>query len=241
MPRELGASKFPDQERDFEFLGIYARVMEGKRAAGGQMSISNVWVAASAAVGFVALLAAGPASASPTALPFPGTGTTYTSAANGSGHIPSGGASAFMFTAGDNIDETFTGTGVTSVDSLKVDFNIDDLLNGSSEKVLIAVNGTPVANFVVPDNSGVDGVTTIAASIFFAPIFGNGTYELTMTLVDTVPGGQGSIDFQDGGVFALNGGVRVVRTPEPISLSLFAAGFVAAIAIRRRGPKKQTR
>jgi hypothetical protein len=62
-----------------------------------------------------------------------------------------------------------------------------------------------------------------------------------MTLVDTVPGGEGSIDFQDGGVFALNGGVRVVGAPEPISLSLFAAGFVAAIAVRRRGPRKRAR
>ena len=200
-----------------------------------------MWVAASAAAGLVGLLAAGPAHASAIALSFPGTGTTYTSAANGSGFIPSGGASAYMFTAGDNVDETFTGTGVASVDSLKVDFNVDDLLNGSSEKVLISVNGTPVANFVVPDNGGVDGVTTIAASIFFAPIVGNGTYELTMTLVDTVPGGEGSIDFQDGGVFALNGGVRVVGAPEPISLSLFAGGFVAAIAVRRRGPRKQSR
>jgi hypothetical protein len=205
------------------------------------MSISSVWVAASAAVGLVALLAAGPADASAIALAFPGTGTTYFSASNGSGFIPSGGASAFMFTAGDKLDETFTGTGVASVDSLKVDFNIDDLLNGSSEKVLISVNGTPVANFVVPDNSGVDGVTTIAASIFFAPIVGNGTYELTMTLVDTVPGGEGSIDFQDGGVFALNGGVRVVHVPEPITLALFGGGFGAALAFRRRGPRKQPR
>src|SRR5579864_3658172 len=83
--------------------------------------------------GFVALIHTAPADANTVVLPFPGTGTLYTSATDGTGFIPSGGASAVMYTAGDNVDQTFAGTGITSVDSLKVDFNIDDNLNGATE------------------------------------------------------------------------------------------------------------
>ena len=198
------------------------------------MKILRMWGAASAIVALVGLLAASSANASSLSVPFPGTGTTYTSASNGSGLIPALGTSAPMFTAGDNVDETFTGTGLTSIDSLKVDFSVDDLLDGSSETLDILVNGTNVATFVVPDNSGVNGVTTISGSIFFAPIVGNGTYDLTVTLEDTIPGGAGSIDFQDGGVFVLNGGDRVVGASEPVTLSLFAVGLCATIAARRR-------
>ena len=188
-----------------------------------------------AAVGFTVLFHTVPADASTVVLPFPGTETLYTSATNGSGLIPVGGHSAVMYTAGDNVDQTFTGTGVTSVDSLKVDFNIDDNLNGASEEVAVSLNGTTVGDFIVPDNGGSGGVINYAVSVFFAPIVGNGTYDLTMTLLDTIPTGEGSIDFLDGGVFVLNGGVRVVA-PEPITILLFGAGLGGLAAARRRRP-----
>lgn len=202
------------------------------------MRFPSACVATIAVASIVVVVASTGADASAVAEPFPGTGTTYTSATNSSGLIPSGGTSAAMSTAGDSVNQTFTGTGLTSIDSLKVDFNVDDLLDGSSETVDISINGTKVLSFVVPDDSGVDGVTTISGSLFFAPIIGNGTYDLKMTLVDTIPSGNGSIDFQDGGVFVLNGGDRTVGAPEPVTLSLFAAGLGATIAIRRRRTRK---
>jgi hypothetical protein len=198
------------------------------------MKIVNVSRPVLAAVGFVALFHTGPAVATVAVLPFPGTGTLYTSATDGSGLIPAGGHSAVMYTAGDNVDQTFTGTGVTSVDSLKVDFNLDNFLDGSAETVDISINGTSVGSFIVPDKGGADGITTISGSIFFAPIIGNGIYDLTMTLEDTIPTGNGSIDFEDGGVFVLNGGDRIVGTPEPRTLLLFGVGLGATIVIRRR-------
>src|SRR5580765_598673 len=108
------------------------------------MNFSNMSRAALAVVGFFVLFHVASADASTVVLPFPGTGTLYTSATDGSGLIPAGGASAVMYTAGDNVDQTFSGTGVTSVNSLKVDFNVDDNLNGSSETVEVAVNGITV-------------------------------------------------------------------------------------------------
>jgi len=198
------------------------------------MKNSNAFMAALTATGITILLHSGPAVAGAVVLPFPGPGTSYTSATDGTGFIFSGGVSGLMQTAGDNVDQTFLGTGVASIDSLKVDFNVDNNLNGSSENIIISVNGTAVATFVVPDGGGLNDVTTIAGSIFFAPIVGNGTYDLTMTLQDTIPSDDGSIDFQAGGSFALNGGVRVVEAPEPLTLSLFGAGLGAAFAVSRR-------
>lgn len=195
------------------------------------MKFSNVSRTALAAIGFAALFHVAAADASTVVLPFPGTGTLYTSATDGSGFIPAGGASAVMFTAGDNVAQTFTGTGVTSVDSLKVDFNVDDNLNGASEDVIVAINGTNIGSFTVPDGGGSGGVINYAVSVFFAPIVGNGIYNLTMTLQDTVTGG--SIDFLDGGVFVLNGGVRVAA-PEPMTALLFGGGLAGAALIRRR-------
>jgi len=184
------------------------------------MKFLNMSRVAFAAIGFSALFQAVPAHATSVVLQFPGTGTLYTTANNGSGLIPAGGHSAVMYTAGDNVDQTFTGTGVTSVDSLKVDFNIDDNLNGASETVDVLINGTSVGIFSVPDNSGTGGTINYAVSVFFAPIVGNGTYDLTMKLEDTIAPGKGSIDFLDGGVFVLNGGVRVAA-PEPTTILLF--------------------
>jgi len=197
------------------------------------MKFLNMNRVALVAIGFSALFHAVPAYAASVVLPFPGTGTLYTTANNGSGLIPAGGHSAVMYTAGDNVDQTFTGTGVTSVDSLKVYFNIDDNLDGASETVDVSINGTSVGSFIVPDNGGSGGTINYAVSVFFAPIVGNGKYDLTMTLEDTIPSGDGSIDFLDGGVFVLNGGVRVVA-PEPMSLLLFGSGLCGMAIVRRR-------
>jgi hypothetical protein len=197
------------------------------------MKFSIMSKAAGAALGLAVLFGAVPADATTVVLPFPGTGTLYTSATDGTGLIPSGGASAIMYTAGDNVGQTFSGTGVTSVDSLKVDFNIDDNLNGASETVDVAINGIFIGSFVVPDNGGSSSVINYAVSVFFPTIVGNGTYDLTMTLQDTLSAGEGSIDFLDGGAFVLNGGVRVAA-PEPMTVLLFGAGFFGLASLRRR-------
>jgi len=170
-------------------------------------------------------------------LPFPGSGTTYFSATDGTGLIPSGGTSGSMSTAGDFVDQTFTGVSLTSVDSISAGFDLDNALNGSSETVFVYLNGISIASFTVPDAGGVNTLFSVGGSVFFAPIIGNGTYELTMTLQDTVAPDGGFIDFQDGGFVALDGGVRVADVPEPTTLSLVGVGIAAAAALRRRKKK----
>ena len=197
----------------------------------------GVWDAPFAAVCLVATFAISPVNAGAVVLPFPGTGTTYTSAANGSKLIPPGGESAALFTAGDNVEQIFLGTGVASVNSLKVAFGVNDFLHGASEEVLISINGTSVVSFDVPNNGGAGGLLTVSGSVFFSPIVGNGTYDLAMTLSDTVPEGDGGIAFEDGGSFALNGGVRVVGVPEPTTFGVVCTGLAALVGRRRKRPR----
>ena len=201
------------------------------------MKVACLWAAIVVVAGITAAFVIGPANANAIVLSFPGTGTTYTSFANGSGSIPSGGESAALFTAGDNVEQSFSGTGLASVNSLDVSFDVNDFLDGASEDVLISINGTNVGSFSVPDSAGSGGLLTFSGSLFFSPIFGNGTYDLMMTLVDSVPVGDGGIAFEDGGNFALNGGVRVVGIPEPLTLALVCGGLCATIVARR--PRKR--
>jgi len=202
------------------------------QSRGREMEDSRLTLAAIAVVSIAATLWTTPTHAG--ALPFPGTGTTYTSATDGTGLIPPGGTSGAMSTAGDSVDETFTGLPFASVDSISAGFNIDDALNGSSETVFVYINGISIGSFTVPDAGGVNTLFSFGGSAFFAPIVGNGTYELTMTLQDTVAPDGGFIDFQDGGSFALDGGVRVTNVPEPLTLSLLGGGLIGVVAMRRR-------
>lgn len=205
------------------------------QSLGREMRDSRLMVVTIVATGIAATLFSTSTHAG--SLPFPGIGTNYTSTTDGSGLIPSGGKSGEMSTAGDSVDETFTGVPFASVDSISASFNIDDALNGSSETVFIDLNGIFIGSFTVPDAGGVNTLFPVAGSAFFSPIVGNGTYELTMTLQDTVGADGGFIDFQDGGSFALDGGVRVTSVPEPLTLSLLGDGLVGAIVMRRRKRK----
>lgn len=164
---------------------------------------------------------------------FPSSSTSYFSATNGSGTIPSGGESAFMWTTGDNISQTFTGTGLATVGEFSDDFQIQNFLF-ENETVDVSINGTNIGSFEVLADGGSGAFQTVDFSSYFALIPGAGDYTVAMTLTNTIDLGSGSIAFLDGGVGAFN---SAAPEPETWALMLAGIGGVGATLRSRRGKR----
>ena len=190
-----------------------------------------------AAASLALLGIASSASAASVSEPFPSAGTSYFSATDGSGTITAGGQSAYMWTTGDYVTQTFTGTGLNSVTSYSAQFQIQDYLgNGNDELWDILINGTMVGSFEAFNCAYCGSDQTIVFNAGpFAAIVGAGTYDLAFVLVNTVPDGGGSIAFLDGGVSTLAG---IAATPLPATWTMLIAGFAGLGFFAYRGSKK---
>jgi hypothetical protein len=181
----------------------------------------------------VALAALAAQSAHAVTVAFPAAGASWFSATDGSGTIPAGGQTGFMWTTGDYVVQTFAGTGLTSVDSISADWVYEDLLGGggNDETVYVLVNSIAVAQFTALDCNYCGSYLTVGGTVNFAPIAGAGTYTIELQLQNTIPGGGGSIAFADGGLTTLTGS----SAPEPAAWAMMLAGFgLAGVALRRR-------
>ena len=187
----------------------------------------------------VGVVATGVAQADSSSGNFPWGGhTAYFSATDGSGIIPVGGQSEFMWTEGDYIKETADGTTLSSVTGFTNTFEIQNYIgDGNSLTVDMLINGIDVGSLTANDCNycGSDQTVTFSASFAsIAAIGADGTsYTLEYILENTLPFAGGSIAFLDGGTGSLTG---VAAIPEPATWSLMLMGLVGlggAIASRR--------
>jgi hypothetical protein len=167
---------------------------------------------------------------------FPSENTWYSSAGNGSDFMGNnGGFSAPLYTQGDYISQTFV-TGQTYVNSLGVDWTLINYFGnnpGASYENDIYVNGAFVGYFLVNDCGFCSNLDLITGTVHFNPIYGFGTYTISVVLAQTAPVGGGSESFTEWNV-AGAAATATLGTPEPGSIALFGSSVVGLARMLRR-------
>jgi len=146
----------------------------------------------------------------------------------GSGPLGAGGGGRH-FIAGDDLTETFLGTGLSSATHSRWQFSMDDFTDvGVLNTFDIQINGVTVGSF---DFTGVGVFSTVVdfdLSFDHAPIAGSGgsgdDFTLRMVATSTVPPGLASWNWFPGGTTTL--------IPAPASAMLL--GMVGLVGVRRR-------
>lgn len=166
-----------------------------------------------------------------TNVPFPSAGDAYCSATNGCGTIPAGGQTAYMWTAGDYVMSSVFTLPTTSVTDLTANWIFQDDLNGSDELWYVYVNGVAVASADLPDCGDCGSYGTVSGTVTFsgiAPVAGG--YQIELVLQNTVPDGEGSVAWADGGIT----GLSYASAPEPGSMVLLGSGILGLAGMLRR-------
>ena len=167
---------------------------------------------------------------------FPSDNTWYSSAGNGSDLMGNnGGFSAPMSTQGDSISQTFV-TGQTWVNYLTVDWTLINYFGnnpGASYENDIYINGAFVGYFLVNDCGFCSNLDPITGTVSFNPIYGFGTYTISVVLAQTAPVGGGTESFTEWNA-AGAAATATLGTPEPGSIALFGSGVVGLAGMLRR-------
>jgi hypothetical protein len=133
---------------------------------------------------------------------------------------------------GDSVSETFSGTGLSSVNDLRLNFDVtrNVLSSGAFVSWDVFVNNNDVGNWVWNDG---DGTGPVALHYTFADIVGSGTYTIAMRVMNEVAGGQGSIALGVPGTMTLQGSA----VPIPGAIWLFGSGIVGLAGLRKKFKK----
>lgn len=184
------------------------------------------------------LLASGAAFASSGFLvPFPSDTTFFCSQTNPPCDFMgnNGGLTKPMWTAGDFITETFFSS-VPWVNNLEANWGVVDFYGGNPGLYYrndVYINGVWVGYFWLPDCNYCSTLYTVTGAAYFAPIYGNGSYNLSIVLAQTAAGGAGSEWFS---VLTSSGASTAFfsTTPEPSSILLLGSGLIGIAGVVRR-------
>lgn len=134
-----------------------------------------------------------------------------------------------MWTSGDFISQTISGTGLASVGSFQNSFMIENITGGTDLSIAALIDGTTVGMFDIVACGFCRDIQTIDVSFSFGAIAGAGSYDISYVLQNTLAGGDGSIAFLDGGRGTLTSAV-----PEPATWAFMIFGFGAIGGAMRR-------
>lgn len=135
---------------------------------------------------------------------------------------------------GDSITQTFTGTGLNSVDQIDLSLEVTQnvLTNGAHVDWAVLINSIQVGTWTWTDQ---DGTGAFNLSYLFSPIVGAGTYTVRMEVTNEVASGDGSIALRYPGTMTL-----VQNVPEPTSLLLLGSGLLLGCVLKF-APRRRAR
>ena len=172
---------------------------------------------------------------------FPSDNSYYCSASNGCDFIGNNGVlTASMWTTGDYVTETFV-TGQPFVNELTVNFGaVDnygtpfDGVPGLTYENDVYINGVEVGMFELEDCSFCRTLVNIYGTVDFDPIYGSGTYTVSILLAQTADDGYGSQWFSIDNGLGEDSTVTLSSIPEPGSILLLGSGVLGIAGVLRR-------